>query len=110
MTHKNRKGLSLVSDKPSRVVDHSYYEWANRGTCRDTNYDPDLWFTQGKIPELSAKRICNTLCPVRQQCLAFALKYYQDGVWGGTTDKERRQIMLRDNLEGIKLTTLDLSA
>jgi WhiB family redox-sensing transcriptional regulator len=110
MAPKNRKGLSLVGDKPFRVVDEAYYEWSRRGTCNDRNYNPDLWFTQGKIPELSAKRICNNICPVREECLAFALTFMQEGVWGGTTDKERNKIRLERQIPGIRLTTLDLSA
>jgi WhiB family redox-sensing transcriptional regulator len=40
-----------------------------------------------------AKRIC-TDCPVRTQCLAEALdNHIEWGVWGGMTERERRQLL-----------------
>ncbi|MGP7998331.1 MAG: WhiB family transcriptional regulator [Streptosporangiaceae bacterium] len=39
-----------------------------------------------------AKAICHA-CPVREPCLAWALSHgISSGVWGGTTDEERRAI------------------
>jgi WhiB family transcriptional regulator, redox-sensing transcriptional regulator len=39
-----------------------------------------------------AKKICAS-CPVREQCLEFAIATIQnDGIWGGTTEDERRLI------------------
>lgn len=39
-----------------------------------------------------AKAICRT-CPVRDDCLEHALDHHEnDGVWGGLTDYERRQV------------------
>ena len=38
-----------------------------------------------------AKAIC-AACPVRRDCLAFALRIGQaDGIWGGLTEEERRK-------------------
>jgi WhiB family transcriptional regulator, redox-sensing transcriptional regulator len=44
-------------------------------------------------PQVSlAKKICAS-CPVREQCLEFAIATIQnDGIWGGTTEDERRLI------------------
>jgi WhiB family redox-sensing transcriptional regulator len=40
-----------------------------------------------------AKRICAT-CPVKEPCLEYALEYRIDhGVWGGTTERQRRRIL-----------------
>ena len=40
-----------------------------------------------------AKSIC-AICPVRLSCLEHALSSRErDGVWGGTTEKERRRII-----------------
>jgi WhiB family transcriptional regulator, redox-sensing transcriptional regulator len=69
--------------------------WREDVACLDA--DPELFFpigTQGgslrQIEE--AKRICRR-CPVRRQCLAWALDTgVTDGVWGGTTPDERRVI------------------
>lgn len=40
---------------------------------------------------VAAKEFCRNLCPVRAECLAWALGHGEDfGVWGGTTPAERR--------------------
>jgi WhiB family redox-sensing transcriptional regulator len=39
--------------------------------------------------EYEAKLICAE-CPLRIQCLTFALENNEPGIWGGTTDNERR--------------------
>ena len=38
-----------------------------------------------------AKAIC-AVCPVRPQCLEFGLRTGSSGVWGGLTDRERREL------------------
>ena len=69
--------------------------WRDHAACRNT--DPELFFPIGTTgPALrqigEAKRICRA-CPVRAQCLAWALDNgITDGVWGGTTEDERRAI------------------
>jgi WhiB family transcriptional regulator, redox-sensing transcriptional regulator len=69
--------------------------WRDDAACRDA--DPELFFPIGPAgPALrqidEAKRICRA-CPARTQCLAWALdQEVTDGVWGGTTEDERRAI------------------
>ena len=64
--------------------------WADHANCRET--DPELWFP----PDGSAGRVAVTICrecPVRSECLEFALTTHQDfGVWGGLTNAERNQL------------------
>lgn len=53
--------------------------------------DPDAFFPEkGRSPR-PAKALCKQ-CPARQQCLNEALSYGWSliGVWGGTTDMDRR--------------------
>lgn len=38
-----------------------------------------------------AKRIC-AACPVRRPCLEWALANAEFGIWGGTSERERRRI------------------
>jgi WhiB family redox-sensing transcriptional regulator len=70
-------------------------DWRDLASCRDT--DPDLFFPVGTAgPALrqvdEAKRICRT-CPVRTPCLTRALdEGNSSGIWGGTTEDERRAI------------------
>jgi WhiB family redox-sensing transcriptional regulator len=69
--------------------------WHQDAACRDV--DPDLFFPIGTAgPALrqidEAKRICRA-CPAQSQCLAWALEHeVTHGVWGGTTQDERRAI------------------
>ncbi|MGW3820436.1 WhiB family transcriptional regulator [Streptomyces sp. NPDC005046] len=67
-------------------------EWARLTACRTT--DPDELFLQGAAQN-RAKAIC-TGCPVRTECLADALdNRVEFGVWGGMTERERRNLLRR---------------
>ncbi|MCW8220052.1 WhiB family transcriptional regulator [Streptomyces halstedii] len=72
--------------------------WRTHAACRDE--DPDLFFPIGTTgPALvqteEAKTVCRG-CPVRQQCLDWALENNQDaGVWGGLGETERRTLKRR---------------
>jgi WhiB family redox-sensing transcriptional regulator len=61
------------------------------GHARCTEADPDAWFPEPGGSPHKAKRVCNG-CEVRDQCLAWALAHDEAGVWGGTTENERRRI------------------
>jgi WhiB family redox-sensing transcriptional regulator len=67
-------------------------EWRSRSACRDQ--DPELFFpAQGSLAVFvqlaRAKAICGR-CPVARECLRYALATGQHGVWGGTSEDERR--------------------
>jgi WhiB family redox-sensing transcriptional regulator len=70
-------------------------EWVHRARCKDE--DPELFFPIGTTGPAAtqaemAKALCFQ-CPVRDECLEWALATGQDsGVWGGTTEEERRAI------------------
>lgn len=58
-------------------------------------YNPDVFYPipgDGNGVKL-AKSIC-FYCPYRTPCLEYALKYREEGVWGATTDHERKNILL----------------
>ncbi|MEN9300895.1 MAG: hypothetical protein RLZZ254_676 [Actinomycetota bacterium] len=71
------------------------YSWRKNALCKDT--DPELFFPVGNTGQAllqitEAKRVCEE-CTVKQECLDFALETNQDcGIWGGTSEDERRQI------------------
>ncbi|MBV2353861.1 WhiB family transcriptional regulator [Streptomyces sp. J2-1] len=68
------------------------YLWAERGACRST--DPDALFVEGAAQH-RAKAVCGN-CPVRTECLAYALDHrIEHGVWGGMTERERRALLRR---------------
>ena len=70
-------------------------DWRVDAACRDT--DPDLFFPVGTtgpaIEQIaSAKAVCGE-CDAQSECLEFALATNQDsGVWGGTSEEERRKL------------------
>jgi WhiB family redox-sensing transcriptional regulator len=69
--------------------------WRDEAACRHA--DPDLFFPVAATgPALrqidQAKRVCRA-CPVQASCLTWALDHgVATGVWGGTTEDERRSI------------------
>lgn len=65
--------------------------WRSKGACQ--GLDPAIFFPDSEESSFEAKSIC-ALCSVRLSCLEHALAYREkDGIWGGTTDKERRRII-----------------
>jgi len=69
--------------------------------CATSKADPDIFFMDDKDePNYDATKtrlalaICGQ-CPIQKQCLQFAIKEEMEGVWGGTTTKERKSIIFR---------------
>ena len=72
-------------------------DWATDAACREA--PKRIFFPEAGDPETSrwVAMFCD-LCPVREDCLEFALRTRQRyGIWGGTTEKERRAILRRRN-------------
>jgi WhiB family redox-sensing transcriptional regulator len=70
-------------------------DWEDSAACRGG--DADVFFASGGTQEYRAKAVCRA-CPVRFECLAYALKHrVEHGVWGGLTDRERRKVLNRTN-------------
>lgn len=66
------------------------YEWMLRGRCREVNAG-NFFPTDAAGVEL-AQRVCAE-CPVKTQCLEYALLHRIDhGVWGGESERDRRSI------------------
>jgi WhiB family redox-sensing transcriptional regulator len=67
--------------------------WMDDALCAQS--DPDAWFPEPGQSPVPAKRIC-AACPVRPQCLDYVLaRPEQFGVWGGLTERERRDLYRR---------------
>jgi hypothetical protein len=68
--------------------------WQSAAQCSGADFEfvpavenpGDLYFVQGMW--------CNA-CPVRPECLLYALLYNQEGYWGGTDTAERRKLSKR---------------
>ncbi|HEX9854919.1 MAG TPA: WhiB family transcriptional regulator [Acidimicrobiia bacterium] len=69
--------------------------WRDHAACAGS--DTDLFFPIGEDDEAAApaKAVC-AICPVREDCLQYALATNQtDGIWGGMTGAERRRLRRR---------------
>ena len=72
--------------------------WRALAACRTA--DPELFFpisAKGRAHAdiARAQAVCAS-CPVRARCLDFALTMRQaDGIWGGRTAEERRDMLGR---------------
>ncbi|WP_236789095.1 WhiB family transcriptional regulator [Amycolatopsis sp. GM8] len=77
-------------------------DWQEQAACRDE--DPELFFPvsqmgPGARQVAQAKAVC-ARCPVRAECLQYALDAGLDhGIFGGTTDTERRKLFRRTRAE-----------
>jgi WhiB family transcriptional regulator, redox-sensing transcriptional regulator len=72
--------------------------WNQRAVCRGESaglFAPMLALESAHFRqqrEMQAKRVC-TQCPVRQECLAYALRVNEElGIWGGLDAAERRAL------------------
>jgi WhiB family redox-sensing transcriptional regulator len=64
------------------------------GTQLCSQYDLEIFFPEEYTDEAvaAAKEVCSN-CWIKDKCLSFALSTNEkEGVWGGTTPKERRSI------------------
>lgn len=51
-----------------------------------------MWFpAENEGHDDRGKRICAE-CPLRLRCLEHAIEHGEPGIWGGTSDKQRREI------------------
>ncbi len=72
--------------------------WRQHAACRDM--DTDLFFPNGETGDAleqaeAAKAVC-ARCPVREECLEFALVTNQQyGIFGGLTETERKSLRRR---------------
>jgi WhiB family redox-sensing transcriptional regulator len=77
-------------------------EWMEKGKCREL--DPAIFFPNDGIGVQVAQRICAD-CPVKTPCLEYALTNHVDhGVWGGTSERERRRILRQRRLGRVQLS------
>jgi WhiB family redox-sensing transcriptional regulator len=66
-------------------------DWMSTGLCNAQ--PPSVFFPSDGVGVEVAKRICME-CPVKDLCREYALEHRIDhGVWGGTSERERRRIL-----------------
>jgi WhiB family redox-sensing transcriptional regulator len=65
--------------------------WRRQALCAG-HPDRGAWFAEDAQAARRAMAVCRA-CPVRSECLAFAIGTRQnEGIWGGATPSERRRI------------------
>ncbi len=69
--------------------------------CAET--DPEAFFADDGV-YTAAKRICST-CEWREPCLEYALHVTVEGVWGGTSPRERQAIRRERNIVPVPLVS-----
>lgn len=86
------------------------YRWLN-GTQLCSQSDPELWFSDLAEEQRSAIAVCQ-YCPLKSQCLDYALNHAVSGIWGGTKENTRIEMRLKRRMKinpmrptlGIKFT------
>ena len=70
--------------------------WMADGVCRRNRIPVDVFFpaaesgTQQRL-QRDAISICRS-CPVVEQCRDYAIEHHLVGVWGATTERQRRHL------------------
>ena len=64
--------------------------WADQAKCLVA--EPETFFPEKGGSTREAKKIC-TDCPVKAECLEYALENDERfGIWGGLSERERRKL------------------
>lgn len=80
-----------ASSTPGFVLDLDDQPWMDDGLCAQT--DPEIFFPEKGGSTQQAKRTCLS-CPVRSDCLEYALEHHERyGIWGGLSERERRKLV-----------------
>jgi hypothetical protein len=70
--------------------------WKLDASCQGLN--TDMFFTEvGQNPDPALIRMCKA-CPVKQQCIEYALKYSLEGIWGGMGQRGRENYRRRQKI------------
>lgn len=77
---------------PTPPVSHA---WRDRAAC--VGHDPETFFpghteTTSALADIAAAQAICARCPVKADCLAWAIAHKVDGIWGGTTETGRRKL------------------
>jgi WhiB family transcriptional regulator, redox-sensing transcriptional regulator len=73
-------------------------QWTAEALCAQV--DSEIFFPEKGGSTREAKKICGA-CPVREQCLQYALDHNERfGIWGQLSERERRSLTLRSRRIG----------
>jgi WhiB family transcriptional regulator, redox-sensing transcriptional regulator len=68
--------------------------WMEMGACRHGRVPVEAFFPGVDHVPPHLQELCER-CPVRLPCLDFALTNDEQGIWGGTSERQRRSIRRR---------------
>lgn len=81
----------MISGIAFKIFDYNNYNidnWRAQAKCKDHNTN-DFYLERGNRLTLQIKQLCKE-CPVREQCLEYAIKYHERfGIWGGMGHRSR---------------------
>lgn len=64
-------------------------DWS-QAACAHSGAGGDEFFPERRGDHLTlARRVCST-CPIQAACLQYALDHDEEGLWAGTTQRQRR--------------------
>ncbi len=80
-----------ITDLIRQMTEFIDNPWMEKAACKGVG--PELWFPLGKADTTEAKAVCAD-CPVREECLEYALRFrIKVGVWGGLDERERDRLV-----------------
>src|SRR5262249_36490080 len=94
-TERNRAPMTVTASEYESDLFAPPMAWRDESAC--LTEDPELFFPIGnhipaQVQTIEAKEVCRT-CPVRRECLAWALMVGEEhGIWGGLDENERREL------------------
>lgn len=85
-----------MSLRPGEVIAPPYANWRANAACRNevvsTEEELDPYFSTDKDTVRAVKLVCR-ICPVRDECLRYALAWGERyGVWGGESWPRRHAL------------------
>jgi WhiB family redox-sensing transcriptional regulator len=63
--------------------------WTREAACRE--HPTATFFPGSSETQEPALAVCRT-CLVQKECLAYAHEHFAQGVWGGTSERERKRM------------------
>lgn len=81
------------------------YAWVDRAAClrevRAGRALSEWWFPErgdANGPEARQARAVCQVCEVREECLAWAVRHFEEGIWGGVGARARRDLRTGERL------------
>lgn len=71
---------------------HGYQRWRSEAACVSSDVPLEWFFGDSSLDSVlntrRARAVC-AACPVKRPCLGFALDHEAQGIWAGTTERQR---------------------